>query len=203
MDGKDLNRPKWATPSIEHFENELLHADERTRNTRALRLKFVQEEFGPPTDMLLVGGIPAMFALHEMVYSYVAGNFMATVLLAQVFIEHSLGGSYILAGDDETATSGLSKLINESLSRGNITCEMAKSLQELRKIRNPYSHPNPGATPRSHMGRMMEKKIYDPDALAEQDAKLALQTVVDFIRHESPDWYPGTEDSGASNETSS
>ena len=35
-----------------------------------------------------------MFALDELKRSYVYGNYMATVLLAQVFIEQSLGGFY-------------------------------------------------------------------------------------------------------------
>jgi len=51
------------------------------------RWRFLWEEFGPPVDMLLIGGTPSMFALDELKRSYFYGNFMATVLLAQVFIE--------------------------------------------------------------------------------------------------------------------
>ena len=135
-----------------------------------------------------------MFAIHEMTHSYVVGNFMATVLLAQVFVEHTLGGSFILSGDDDAVTGGFSKLISQSLSEGQINTNLAEKLHELRKMRNPYSHPNPGVTPRSYMGRMMEKGMYLPEDLAEQDARVALETVVDFLRHGSPNWQPGNDD---------
>ncbi len=180
----------WPTPDIEQLERELEEADEATRAVRAERLQFIQEEFGPPADMLLVGGIPAMFALHEMTHSFVVGNFMATILLAQVFIENSLGGAFILAGDDDTATGGFAKLIKKSISDGSITPALAEKLDDLRRMRNPYTHPNPGTTPRSHMGRMLEKKMDDPEQLAEKDARAALQTVVDFLHHGCPGWHP-------------
>lgn len=179
-----MNHWLWEAPEIEQLERELEGEDEATRAVRAERLQFIQEEFGPPADMLLGGGIPAMFALREMTHAFVVGNFMATILLAQVFVEHSLGGSFILAGDDDTATEGFARLTKKSLLDGSITPALAKKLDELRKMRNPYTHPNPGATPRSHMGRMMEQKMYDPEQLAEKDAHVAIQIVVDFLRHE-------------------
>ena len=42
-----------------------------------------------------------MFAVDELKRSFIYGNFMATVLLAQVFVEQSIGGIYLLSGDDE------------------------------------------------------------------------------------------------------
>lgn len=185
-----MKRPRWPVPDIADLQEEVKQVDNATREERASRLRFIKEEFGPPVDMVLVGGVPAMFAIQEMTHSFVVGNFMATVLLAQVFVEHSLGGSFILGGDDTTATSGFAKLINESLSRGDLSADLADRLHELRKMRNPYSHPSPGVTPRSYMGRLREKEVYIPEDLAEQDARFALQVVVDFLRNESPNWRP-------------
>lgn len=91
-----MKRSKWPVPNLKVLEREISEVDEASRTERARRLMFIREEFGPPTDMLLLGGTPAMFAIHEMTHSYVVGNFMATVFLAQAFIEHSLGGSFIL-----------------------------------------------------------------------------------------------------------
>lgn len=185
-----MNHWIWPAPDIEQLKRVLEGTDESTRAVRVKRLKFIQEEFGPPADMLLIGGMPAMLALHEMNHSFVVGNFMATILLAQVFIEHTLGGSFIMAGDDDTATGGFAKLIKEAVSDGSITSVLGEKLHELRRMRNPYTHPNPGLTPRGHMGRMVEQKLYDPEELAEKDARTALQTVVDFLRYGSPDWNP-------------
>ncbi len=190
VDEQNLNRPKWPVSDIADLIEEVKQADNVSMEERARRLRFIKEEFGPPVDMLLVGGVPALFAIQEMTHSFVVGNFIATILLAQVFVEHSLGGWFIMGGDDVTATSGFAKLVNESLSRGDISADLAGRLHELRRMRNPYSHPNPGVTPRSYMGRLREKAVYIPEDLAEQDARFALQVVVDFLRHGSPNWCP-------------
>jgi len=67
---------------------------------------------------------------------------------------------------------------------------LAERLHDLRRMRNPYTHPNLGIGPRSYMGRMKEKAVYNPEHLAEQDAQLAIQILVDFLRHGSPNWRP-------------
>lgn len=85
-------------------------------------------------------------------------------------------------------------MIRESVAQGSVSPELGGKLDELRRVRNPYSHPNPGVTPRSYMGRMLAKRVYIPEDLAEQDARFALQTVVDFLRYESPNWTPESED---------
>jgi hypothetical protein len=190
LESQNMERPKWPVPDFADLEEELRQADHNSQQERASRLRFIKEEFGPPVDMLLVGGLPSMFAIQEMKHSFVVGNFMAKVLLAQAFVEHFLGGSFILGGDDSTATSGFARLVDQSLSRGELSIELAERLHELRRMRNPYSHPSPGMTPRSYMGRLVEKNIYDPEKLAEQDARFALQVVVDFLRNGSPDWRP-------------
>lgn len=185
-----MKRIEWCIPNKNILRNHILTSDKQSLDHRLERYKFVYKEFGPSVDMLLVGGIPAMFAIHELKLSYIDGCYMATVLLTQSFIEHSLGSFFLMSGDDKTVKKGFANLINEALSIAQIDNELAKKLHELRKMRNPYTHPNPGITSRSYMGRMKEKATYDPETLAEQDAKLAIQIVVDFLRHGSPDWLP-------------
>ena len=151
---------------------------------------FLWEEFGPPADMLLVGGIPAMFALEELKRSYAYGNFMAVVLLAQIFIEQSLGGGYSVAGKDDIAESGFASLIEIAIKDGHITSQLATALHSLRKIRNPYTHHIGGTGKRSYMGRIAEASFTAPEDLVVEDAKSAIRAVVDFLRHSSPDWNP-------------
>jgi len=185
-----MKRIKWPLPNNETLLKHVLLGDKQTLTHRLRNYKSICKEFGPPTDMLLVGGIPAMFAIHELKTSYINGCYMATILLAQSFIEHSLGGSFLMSGDDAIVKKGFATLIKEGLSVGQIDEKLAKKLHDLRKMRNPYTHPNPGVTPRSYMGRMKEKETYKPEILAKQDANLAIQIVVDFLRYGSPDWKP-------------
>ena len=99
--GRTTDRFKWPAPSEEYLRHQILDGEGATVEYRVERYRFFWEEFGPPADMLLIGGVPSMFAIDELKRSYVYGNFMATVLLAQAFIEQSLGGSYSLGGKDQ------------------------------------------------------------------------------------------------------
>jgi len=130
-----MSRLKWPIPKWEQLVDEVRSHDETTPKERVDRYKFVLEEFGPPVDMLPVGGIPAMFAIYELKRSFVvAGNYLATILVAQVFIEHSLGGTVILAGNDKIAEIGFATLIDISAQKGITTADLAHRLHELRKM---------------------------------------------------------------------
>jgi hypothetical protein len=139
--------------------------------------------------MLVVGGIPAMFAIHELQRSYFDGNYLATILTAQVFVEHSLGGMFSLAGEDKVVELGFSNLIEVARARNMVNNEVAERLHHLRKTQNPYSHPHAGIAPRSYMARLREH-FKDPEQLAEDDARRAIRTVIDFLRDGSPNWVP-------------
>jgi len=77
-----MARFKWPVPDDAFFRREFADGEAATVEYRIERCKFLWEEFGPPADMLLVGGFPSMFALDELKRSFIYGNFMATVLLA-------------------------------------------------------------------------------------------------------------------------
>ena len=185
-DGSDnadqVERPWWPLPPDESMRSDVVDADEATLEERLGRYRFVFREFGPPSQMLLIGGVPAMLALHELQRSFIAGNFLATVLTAQVLVEHSLGGSFVLAGDDSVVNSGFAGLIDESLRRGWLSPSMAARLHVLRSMRNPYTHPKVGMHARGHMARMRDTGIWDPYVLAETDAREAIRIVVDWQR---------------------
>jgi hypothetical protein len=185
-----MDRFQWPVPSDEYLRRQITEGETETAEYRVERYRFLWAEFGPPADMLLVGGIPAMFALDELKRSYAYGNFMATVLLAQIFVEHSLGGGFGLAGQDDVAEKGFGGLIGAALD-GRITPELATTLHRLRKMRNPYTHYIPGAGTRSYMGRIREM-FMSPEDLVVEDAKFAIRAVADFMRNDSPDWNPKT-----------
>jgi len=148
--------------------------------------------------MLLLGGVPAMLSIQELQRSYISGNFLAVVLLAQVFIEHSLGGEYGLRNEDDIVEGGLARLITQAGEDGIISPSLAKTLHELCKMRNPYTHPHGGVTARTYLKRLLDDGP-EPFALAERDARQAIEAVVDLLRERSPNWKPsvGSAESGA------
>lgn len=180
-------RNKWTLPPEEELKSHLVSHYQESFDERLERYKFLWQEFGPPTDMLLGGGFQAYLALNEIKLCYIEGFYLAVVLLAQIFIENSLGGSYIIGGDDEIAEKGFKKLIDKALTDNLINDDLSVKLQELRKMRNLYVHPKAGAGTGTFMGRILEKsqsgKAYESlELFAKDDADLAIQTVVDFLR---------------------
>ncbi len=181
------------TPDVAQLKSCLLSTDKKALNQRLKRCVFIYKEFGPPVDMLIIGGIPAMFAIHELKAAFINGCDMATVLLAQSFIEHSLGGSFMMMGEECITERGFSELIKNALQNGQINPKLAASLHKLRKLRNPYVHPNSGLSSRTYMGRLLDQRKCEPKKLAERDAKHAIKVVVDFIRSNSQDWNPNSK----------
>ena len=182
-------RQQWSPQSDEELRAAIAANNDAEHEERVRRYRFIQEEFGPPAHMLLIGGIPAMFALLDMQRSLILGNYLAAILTAQAFIEHSLGGSFALAGDDDTSEAKSAKLISESEARGVISRSLGGRLHQLRRFRNPYSHHRRVAHPESYLRRLMQADS-SPEDLAEEDARQAIEIVVDFLREQSVEWRP-------------
>src|SRR2546429_508420 len=97
----NTKRELWPVKDLESVTEELRAADDATRAQRAERLKLLLQEFGPPADMMLTGGLNALLAISELQSSFCNGDFMATIILCQVFVESSLGGSYAFSDDED------------------------------------------------------------------------------------------------------
>ena len=182
-------RETWPVPPKQKLLADIQEADTASRATRLERLEFLLAEFGPPADMMLIGGIGAMFAIQELQSSFLNGNYMATIFCCQTFAEHSLAGGYALGGQDELVESGFNKLIHQSLADGTISARIAERLHELRQMRNPYTHPRIIQKRQSLLDRLVARKS-DPHSMAERDARDAIQILVDFLRYGCPSWTP-------------
>jgi hypothetical protein len=167
--------PEWPPPRS-WIEADLLHGDSGSLQSRIERYQYVAERF-PVGEGLFAGGFPQLFAFQEMQRSYIGANYMAVVLCAQVFAEHSLAVPYVFVGADEAVTSGFSKLIDRSRQDGEITDAVAERLHVLRKMRNPYTHPAPGT--KGYDGRLVPGK--SPLESLKDDAEVALSTVALLI----------------------
>tara|TARA_B100001123_G_C15078223_1_gene934561 strand:- start:359 stop:922 length:564 start_codon:yes stop_codon:yes gene_type:complete len=157
-----------------------LEDEERSRNDRLDRFIELNKLFGPQGDMLLQGGYQSLFALHEAGNSYVNGNYMAVILLSQAFIEHSLSGQFILAGEYAIAESGFKRIIDKALTFEFIDNELYAELDELRKLRNPYVHAKVGLKAGSLMKRFIKEQHFDAEQMAKLDAVRSLEILKKF-----------------------
>jgi hypothetical protein len=184
-------RPRWPVPKTAELSAYLSKWDTITKRERIERLAFLWREFGDPDDLglCLIGGIVASFAIIEIHHSFIKGNYVAAILLCQTFAEHQLAAHYAMSGQDKHVRKGFKDLIDQSLADGKIGANAAKRLQQLRIMRNPYTHHRLLNDPTGLLPRLM-KSGGDPYKMAKADAQKAIQIVVDLIRDNSPDWRP-------------
>ena len=193
---KRKKRAYWATSSVEKIRRELKAGYSKTLRSKARRATYIFQEFGPSRDMLLVGGLPSMYALHEFWVAYIEGLYLSTISCAHIFVEHILGGHLIMANYDAAAEGGLRSIADKSFDLGSIDKQIHARLDELRTMRIAYSHAHVGLKPRSHMARIL-RKDRNPHKLLQQDAKLAIQIVSDLLRHLDPNFGPPSSKSAS------
>lgn len=163
-------------PSLQWIESDLKQGDAESLDHRIARYRFVAERF-PIGQGPFTGGAPQVFAFQEMQRSYISANYMAVVPYAQVFAEHTFAAPYAFGGEDSVVVGGFAKLIDWAKQDGEITEQTAERLHVLRRMRNPYTHPNVDA--KGHDGRMVPGK--HPLESLKDDAEVALGAVVALV----------------------
>lgn len=184
-------RFQWNAKELSKIREDLSELDRESLDERAKRYEFIQQEFGPPASMLLLGGIQARLALNEMQSSYIWGNYLSVILNAHIFVEQTLAGPLILSGEDRAAEGGLSAILAKCIEQQNLDQAIADRIDELRRMRIAYFHAHVGLKKRSYMGRLVSKKNTTEWEMIQEDAREAVTIVVDFLRYDSPNHRPG------------
>ncbi len=182
-------RFQWPVPPEEELKAHIRLSRRASLKECLERYKFICREFGPPMNVgvLLMGGFLSIFALQELPICYIDGHYMACILLAQVFIEDSLGNYYIILGEDNVAKQKFEKLINQTHQDNVISAELKEQFHRLRSVRNRYVHPRSGDGKETLIAHFVKKASQDIGTesdrdLLKDDAEMAIQTVVDFLR---------------------
>ena len=172
---------------FEQFVDLIKVLDERSREARARRMKFINDEL-PKGHLILTGGEYTIHALEEAKWCFVNGFYIATVLLSQIVLEYILGGIFRLAGRDDLEKARFSNILSEALKEGFISEEEFRSLTKIPKVRNPYSHYRTTVDKESiSMRRLEEGK--QPEEIFYNDAKMVLSTVFRLLKRR-PFFYP-------------
>ena len=168
---------------------QLLEWDARTFDERVERWTALRQLTDPPLHgWCLPGDLIAASAWWEAGRSFVGGNFIATVILTQDFVERSLfsllGGAGKLVGQKP----GFAQLIAEAAAAGVLSEALAARLHELRRLRNPYVHNDRDSWPPRFVERAWTEADGDPYALTAEDARGALETGAIYIRGITRRW---------------
>lgn len=131
---------------------------------------------------MLPGGETTYAAWTEARTSYVHGNFMATVLLAQGLVEHLLAAHLSIGLNAEELPERIS--FQETLKRcrahGVITEKDAADLRRLMNLRNPLSHFRSVEDP-SNLSRRVISDQLSADEYLRRDATFAIGLAVRLL----------------------
>jgi hypothetical protein len=161
-------------------DNEILtwlEADEaKSRPYRVQRMRLLLDRFGQSGYMQFFGGVVPVQAFEEMRLAYLNGLYVSCVVVSQIIIEHVLAGLFEMANRADLEGAGFQKLTEEALADGYISQEEFDGLDQLRRLRNPYTHSKPIMHQSCFIRRAAETGNR-PGELFKQDAETALAVV--------------------------
>jgi len=130
---------------------------------------------------------------HEMITSYIFGNYLSTIFVTHALVEAALGFRFIMnfGTDEKIAEASLAKMLDVAHRRGWISRELRNRLDELRRMRIAYFHSHIGMNERGAMKRYLTEKGFGYKQ-HRRDAERALNIVHDYLKEESAGALPIT-----------
>ena len=187
-----MKRRYFKVPPHEFIER--LTDEEYRRERRGIiaRTKLIYRLFGPPRSMLF-GGVMTAETYHEMITSYIFGNYLSTIFVTHALVEAALGFRFIMnfGTDEKIAEASLAKMLDVAHRRGWISRELRNRLDELRRMRIAYFHSHIGMNERGAMKRYLTEKGFGYKQ-HRRDAERALNIVHDYLKEESAGALPIT-----------
>lgn len=169
-----------------------LYTDFEARIARCRLLLALDVDFGG-SGVMLPGGHPTYLAFVEARSSFVAGNFLGTILLCLALIENLLG-AYIRdeeladeihgrSGFEENRISARPRLtlsLDLCIARGLLTAQEAARVLELSELRNSLAHWRP-ENDRSHIDRRALDNRTHVFSVMGEDARFGITTVIKLL----------------------
>lgn len=85
-------------------------------------------------------GTLSQLIFREVLSTFVAGQYIATIVLAFSLVERTVAGRLAFVGDKSGALAKSEAILKNALERGWLRKEEHELLDELRKLRNPIIH---------------------------------------------------------------
>ena len=184
-----MKRRYFKIPSHKFIERSTDKEYRRERRGIIARTKLIYKLFGPPRSRLF-GGIMTADTYHEMITSYIFGNYLSTIFVTNALVESTLGFKFIMnfGTDEKIAEAGLAKMLDVAHSRGWFSSALRDQLDELRRMRIAYFHAHVGMNKRGAMKRYLTEKDFGYRQ-HRRDAAKALKIVHEYLKEESPEFF--------------
>lgn len=151
----------------------LMWYDDRSRLTRAKRIEWASSLYFP--EGIMEGELVQLSLMEEARFSFVNGQFLATVICSASALEHLL---VVKLKEIEVSLSKptLGALIQKADDKKLLPSRVIDCLRELNELRNPIVHRRDPKDQSTLVSRYLQKKIH-PNALKEDDARFALKVM--------------------------
>jgi hypothetical protein len=156
----------------------LSQSDELVRGERADRIVWLSQHNMSPG--IVVGRLEPMNLMQEASDSFVNGHFIACLLLAMAFIEHTVMDELVDASIEKQGSTFVGALVTAKRHK-LIDEDLIDRVDTLRQRRNPYAHRKPPGHEYSLGTRLHQENIH-PKFILEADAKEALELMYGFFR---------------------
>ena len=121
-------------------EEWLTKEDSVCREDRLARLKWLASKTPDGDYWLFSGGSTSKYMFEEARYCFAYGQFLATIVLAFAYIEHTLASLLYMSGRDEAERARASDLLKYALDCQVIDEPEFASLDRAREVRNSVIH---------------------------------------------------------------
>ena len=155
-------------------EKGLIQYDNMTFEERLRRLTYINKIY--PKGLLLVGDMEFVFTFGETKDCFINGHFIATIMLAQSFIEKIFYDFFNRNNLEKQARSGLDSMIKYARQNNLINSLILNKVDSLRLKRNPFTHPKDWNYPHNLSNRIQKNKT-QPHEQLEKDATEAIQVM--------------------------
>jgi hypothetical protein len=158
-----------------------LHDDLAGKVARCQQLADLSTILGS-NGAMLPGGEITYSAWSEARASFIHGNFVATVLLAQGLAEHVLAGhlDMALGGEELPERINFKETLKRCSERGVISARDTADLKRLMDLRNPLSHYRSINDPSNLSRRVLTERIHPFEQL-KRDATFAISMAVRLL----------------------
>jgi hypothetical protein len=156
----------------------LLRSDDFSREERAERIEWLSVcDSRPPA---FSGPMDTLRIIEEARRCYIHGHFVATVMLATAFLEHTLA--------DELEHLGLLKgkptlerMIDLARNHLELPIDLLNRANRLREVRNPFTHRRPHDDKDTFGNRFRAARAH-PNTILEADAQLAIKVMYELFK---------------------
>lgn len=138
---------------------------------RLERVKYLDKIM--PSSLGLLLSDEMHYILAEVNVSFISGQFVATILLTQSFIEHWLANRVAKAKLKKYGRSGLDSILKAMIENDTANIGLLKKIDRLRKIRNPFVH-SKSFNDEYNISKLAINKKITPEELLEKEAKDAI-----------------------------